>query len=229
MVRAGADVIKCATTGGASSRAGHGPKDRAFDLDEMRALVDEAHALGRKVMCHALGGRGLRVALEAGVDSIEHGCYLDEEPELIAMMAERGVFLVPTLTVYEYHRESRAKHVRERARALHGHHVESIRRALEAGIRVVAGTDAGGHGHPPNAAELAHLAVAGLTPMQAIQSATGVAAACLGLEHEIGTVEKGKRADLVVVDGDPLADLKILQDPLRIRLVLKDGVTEVQR
>ena len=229
MVRAGADVIKCATTGGASSRAGHGPKDRAFDLDEMRALVDESHALGRKVMCHALGGRGLRVALEAGVDSIEHGCYLDEEPELIAMMAERGVFLVPTLTVYEYHRESRAKHVRERARALHGHHVESIRRALEAGIRVVAGTDAGGHGHPPNAAELAHLAAAGLTPMQAIQSATGVAAACLGLEHEIGTVEKGKRADLVVVDGDPLADLKILQDPLRIRLVLKDGVTEVQR
>jgi imidazolonepropionase-like amidohydrolase len=121
------------------------------------------------------------------------------------MMAERGVFLVPTLTVYEYHRESRAKHVRERARALHGHHVESIRRALEAGVRVVAGTDAGGHGHPPNAAELAHLAVAGLTPMQAIQSATGVAAACLGLEHEIGTVEKGKRADVVVWSASPLS------------------------
>src|SRR5713101_7517552 len=106
MVRAGADVVKCATTGGASSRAGHGPKDPAFDPDEMRALVDESHALGRKVMCHALGGPGLRVALEASVDSIEHGCYLDEEPELIAMMAERGGFLVPTLTVYEYHRES---------------------------------------------------------------------------------------------------------------------------
>jgi len=229
MVRAGADVIKCATTGGASSRAGHGPTDGAFDLDEMRALVEEAHALGRRVMCHALGGRGLRIALEAGVDSIEHGCYLDEEPELIAMMAERGVFLVPTLTVYEYHRESRAPHVRARARALHVHHVESILRALEAGVRVVAGTDAGGHGHPPNAAELVHLTAAGLTPMQAIQSATGIAAACLGLEREIGTVEKGKRADLVVVDGDPLADLKILQDPRRIQLVLKDGVTEVQR
>src|SRR5215813_3154925 len=229
MVRAGADVIKCATTGGASSRAGHGPKDGAFDLDEMRALVDESHALGRKVMCHALGGRGLRIALEAGVDSIEHGCYLDEEPELIPMMAERNVFYVPTLTVYEYHRESRARHVRERSRALHVHHVESIHRALEAGVRVVAGTDAGGHGHPPNAAELAHLVTAGLTPMQAIQSATSLAAACLGLEREIGTVEKGKRADLVVVDGDPLMDLKILQDPQRIQLVLKDGVTEVER
>src|SRR5262244_1187275 len=229
IVRAGADVIKCATTGGASSRPGHGPLDGAFNLDEMQALTEEAHALDRRVMCHALGGRGLRVAIEAGVDSIEHGCYLDEEPELIAMMAERGVFLVPTLTVYEYHRESRARHVRERSGALHVHHVESIHRALEAGVRVVAGTDAGGHGHPPNAAELAHLVTAGLTPMQAIQSATSLAAACLGLEREIGTVEKGKRADLVVVDGDPLADLKILQDPQRILLVLKDGVTEVER
>src|SRR5262249_59303884 len=101
--------------------------------------------------------------------------------------------------------------------------------ALEAGGRGVAGTDAGGRGHPPNAAELAHVAAARLTAMQAIQSATSLAAACLGLEREIGTVEKGKRADLVVVDGDPLRDLKILQDPQRIQLVLKDGVTEVER
>ncbi|HUF90775.1 MAG TPA: amidohydrolase family protein [Candidatus Limnocylindria bacterium] len=133
----GADVIKCATTGGASSRAGHGPRDQAFDPDEMKALCDEAHALGRKVMCHALGGAGLRIALEAGADSIEHGC-------------------------------------RERARALREHHVESIRRAMAKGVKVVAGTDAGGHGHPPNAAELRHLVEAGLTPMQAIQAATGV-------------------------------------------------------
>ena len=120
----------------------------------MQALCDEAHALGRKVMCHALGGAGLRVALEAGVDSIEHGCYLDEDPELIPMMAERGVFFVPTLTVYEYHSESKAPHVQERSRALREHHVESIRRAMAKGVKVVAGTDAGGHGHPPNAAEL---------------------------------------------------------------------------
>ena len=229
MVRAGADVIKCATTGGASSRAGHGPKDQAFDLDEMKALCDEAHALGRKVMCHALGGAGLRLALEAGVDSIEHGCYLDEDPEIIPMMAAKGVFFVPTLTVYAFHSESKTPHVKERSRALREHHVESIRRALVSGVKIVAGTDAGGHGHPPNAAELQHLVAAGLTPMQAVRSATGLAAECLGLEQEIGTVEKGKRADLVVVDGDPLADVTILQDAKRIKMVLKDGKVEVRR
>jgi imidazolonepropionase-like amidohydrolase len=229
MIRAGADVIKCATTGGASSRKGHGPKDAAFTLDEMRALVDEAHALGRKVMCHALGGRGLRVALEAGVDSIEHGCYLAEDPELIPMMAEKGIVFVPTLLVYEFHRDSASPHVKERARALRAHHVEAVQRALAAGVRIVAGTDAGGHGHPPNAGELPLLAAAGLTPMQALRAATGWAAECLGVQGEIGTIEKGKRADLVVVDGDPLADLRILTDLARIRIVVKDGVVEVRR
>ena len=229
MIRAGADVIKCATTGGASSRAGHGPSDPAFNLDEMRALVDEAHAQGRKVMCHALGGPGLRLALQAGVDSIEHGCYLDEDPELIPMMAERGVVLTPTLLVYEYHSASPAPHVRERSRALREHHRESIRRALAAGVRVVAGTDAGGHGHPPNAGELPLLVAAGLTPMQAIQAATSWAAECVGLEREIGTLEKGKRADLIAVAGDPLADVSVLADAQRIRLVLKDGVVAARR
>ena len=224
MVRAGADVIKCATTGGASSRAGHGPKDRAFNADEMRALVDEAHALGRRVMCHAVGGPGLRLAIEAGVDSIEHGCYLDEDPELIPMMAERGIFLVPTLTVYEYHRESATPHVRERARALRAHHLESVQRALTAGVKVVAGTDAGGHGHPNNALELEHLVAAGMSPIQALQAATSRAAECLALEQEIGTIEKGKWADLVVVDGDPLRDVRILQNPGRIKQVWKGGV-----
>jgi imidazolonepropionase-like amidohydrolase len=229
MVRAGADVIKCATTGGASSRAGHGPKDAAFTLDEMKALVDEAHALGRKVMCHALGGRGLRIALEAGVDSIEHGCYLDEDPEFIPMMAEKGIVFVPTLLVYEYHRESKAPHVQVRARDLQRHHVESVQKALAAGVKVVAGTDAGGHGHPPNAGEIPLLVAAGLTPMQALQATTSWAAECLGLERDLGTLEKGKRADVVVVDGDPLADVRILPDARRIKLVMKDGVTEVRR
>ncbi|MBI2219130.1 MAG: amidohydrolase family protein [Candidatus Rokubacteria bacterium] len=229
MVRAGADVIKCATTGGASSRKGHGPKDAAFTLEEMKALVDEAHALGRKVMCHALGGRGLRIALEAGVDSIEHGCYLDEDPELIPMMAEQGIVFVPTLLVYEYHRESKQPHVKARASALQAHHVEAVQRALAAGVKVVAGTDAGGHGHPPNAGELPLLVAAGLTPMQALQAATGWAAECLGVEQEIGTVEKGKLADLVVAAGDPLADLRILADLERISLVIKGGVVEVRR
>jgi len=229
MVRAGADQIKCATTGGASSRAGHGPRDSEYTLEELKVLVEEAHALGRRVMCHALGGPGLRVAIEAGVDSIEHGCYLDEDRELIPMMAEKGIFFVPTLLVYEYHRESPAPHVRERAHALRAHHRDSVARALEAGVKVVAGTDAGGHGHPNNAAELPLLVAAGLTPMQALQAATSRAAECLGLQGEIGTIEKGKWADLVLVEGDPLRDISILTDARRIKRVIKGGATVIAR
>jgi imidazolonepropionase-like amidohydrolase len=223
IVRAGADVIKCATTGGASSREGHGPRDGAFARDELQLLVDEAHALDRRVMCHALGGRGLRIAVEAGVDSIEHGCYLDEEPELLDRMAERGIFFVPTYAVYDYHRKSAIPHIRERARDLAEHHALSLSRALAAGVRIAAGTDAGGHGHPPNALEIACLVRAGMTPLQALRAATGWAAECLGRGHDIGTVEKGKLADLVAVAGDPLADVGMLQDPGRIALVLKGG------
>jgi imidazolonepropionase-like amidohydrolase len=229
MVRAGADVIKTATTGGASSRAGHGPLDAAFSLPEMQALVTESHALGRRVMCHALGGPGLSTALAASVDSIEHGCYLDKEPELMARMAAQGTFFVPTLTVYVYHRESASPHVRARAIELYPHHVASIRRALELGVPIAAGTDAGGHGHPKNALEIQYLVEAGLKPMQALQAATQWAARCLGLERELGTLEKGRLADLVVVDGNPLDDVKILLDPARIALVLKGGAVCADR
>jgi imidazolonepropionase-like amidohydrolase len=223
MVRAGADVIKCATTGGASSRPGHGPRDGAFNLDEMQALVEEAHALDRRVMCHALGGRGLDIAIEAGVDSIEHGCYLDEDPRHLDQMAARGIVFVPTLLVYEFHRKSPQPHVRERAHELYEHHILAIKRALEAGVKIVAGTDAGGHGHPANAGELICLVEAGLTPMQAIQAATSWAAECCGKEADLGTIEKGKLADLVIVSGDPLADIAVLREPANIRLVLKGG------
>jgi imidazolonepropionase-like amidohydrolase len=229
IVRAGADVIKCATTGGASSRPGHGPRDGAFNLDEMQALTEEAHALDRRVMCHALGGRGLRIAIEAGVDSIEHGCYLSEEAELLDLMTERGIFFVPTFAVYEYHRKSPLPHVRERAHHLQERHVESLRRAFSAGVKIAAGTDAGGHGHPSNAMEIECLVKAGLTPLQALRAATGWAAECVGLERDLGTVEKGKLADLVVVRGDPLSDVTILQNPERIALVLKDGEIAANR
>jgi len=229
IVCAGADVIKCATTGGASSRPGHGPLDGAFNLDEMQALTEEAHALDRRVMCHALGGRGLRIAIAAGVDSIEHGCYLNEEPELLDQMAERGIFFVPTFAVYEYHRKSALPHVRERAHHLQEHHVESLRRAFAAGVKIAAGTDAGGHGHPSNAMEIECLVKAGLTPLQALRAATGWAAECLGLECDIGTVEKGKLADLIVVAGDPLSDATVLQNPERIALVLKGGEIAANR
>src|SRR4029077_2118396 len=168
IVRAGADVIKCATTGGASSRPGHGPRDGAFNLDEMQALTEEAHALDRRVMCHALGGRGLQIAIEAGVDSIEHGCYLDEEPELLDMMAQRGIFFVPTFAVYEYHRKSAVRLVRERAQHLQEHHAESLRRAFAAGVKIAAGTDAGGHGHPGNPPAIEGPVTAGLTAPRAL-------------------------------------------------------------
>ncbi len=229
MVRAGADVIKCATTGGASSRPGHGPRDGAFNLDEMRALVDEAEALDRRVMCHALGGRGLDIAIAAGVNSIEHGSYLDEDPRHLEKMAERGIFFVPTLLVYEYHRKSLQPHVRERALALYEHHIASIKRALALGVKVVAGTDAGGHGHPANAGELECLVKSGMTPMQALQAATGWAAECLGQEDDLGTIMPGKLADLVVVKGDPLADIALLRDKRQIALVVKDGVIAANR
>jgi imidazolonepropionase-like amidohydrolase len=229
VVRAGADVIKCATTGGASSRPDHGPRDGAFNLDEMHALTDEAHALDRRVMCHALGGRGLRIAIEAGVNSIEHGCYLDEEPELLDKMAESGIFFVPTFAVYDFHRKSPLPHVRERAHQLQEHHTESLRRAFAAGVKIAAGTDAGGHGHPSNALEIECLVKAGLTPLQALQAATGWAAECIGRERELGTIEKGKLADLIVVAGDPLGDVTILQNPERIALVLKGGEIAANR
>ena len=223
VVRSGADVIKFFTTGGASARPGHGPKDMAFGPDEIRTLVDEARALGKRTMCHALGGQGLRMAVEAGVDSIEHGTYLDEQPELLKIMADRGTFFCPTFTVYIFHGERGTPHGQERARALREHHVESLQRALAAGVKVVAGTDAGAWVHGNNAQELQCLVEAGMMPMQAIVSGTGLAAECLGLGNEVGTVQPGKAADLVVVDGDPLGDITILQDQGRIKLVMKGG------
>ena len=223
MVRVGADVIKFATTGGASSWTGHGPKDIEFGRDEVEALVSEAHSLGRRAMCHALGGPGLRIAVEGGADSIEHGTYLDEDPDLLKLMADQGTFFVPTLTVYVYHLERGTPHGQSRAGDLKPHHVRSIQMALEAGVKVVAGTDAGGWVHGNNAKELELLVAAGMTPMQALQAATGWAAECLGIEKETGTVQPGKTADLVVIDGDPLRDITLLQDRSRIKLVMKGG------
>ena len=203
MVRVGADVIKFATTGGASSRQGHGPKDIAFGSDEVKALVDEATALGKLTMCHALGGPGLRMAVEAGVGSVEHGCYLANDPDLLKMMADNNTFFTPTWEVYEFHSTISAPHVKARAEALFHTHQESLHKAVEAGAKITAGTDAGGFVHGDNAREIELMVERGLTPMQAIQTATGWAAEGIGLEKEIGTVEKGKQADLLAVSGDP--------------------------
>ena len=139
------------------------------------------------------------------------------------MMSDKGIFLVPTLTVFRYHAKLGTPTAQLEANDFRGIHAESIQQAMAAGVRVVAGTDAGGWIHGNNAEELQHLVEAGLTPMQALVAGTGWAAECLGLENETGTIEKAKAADLVLVDGDPLQDIKVLQEKDRIKLVMKDG------
>ena len=229
MVRVGADVIKFATTGGASSRQGHGPMDIAFGPDEVKALVDEAAAHGKLTMCHALGGPGLRMCIEAGVGSVEHGCYLADDPDLLKMMADNNTFFTPTFEVYEFHSTISAPHVKARAETLFHTHQESLHRAVVAGAKITAGTDAGGFVHGDNAREIELMVERGLSNMQAIQTATGWAAECIGLNGEIGTIEKGKQADLLAVDGDPLKSVSVLRDREAIKLVMRAGVPYVDR
>ena len=229
MARVGADVIKFATTGGASSRPGHGPMDIEFGPDEVKALVEESAALGRKTMCHAVGGPGLRMCIEAGVGSVEHGCYLADEPDLVKIMADKGTFFTPTFEIYEFHSTVSAPHMVERARALLEVHQESLHQALAAGVKVVAGTDAGGYVHGDNAREIELLVDRGMTPMQGIQAATGWAAECCGLDNEIGTVAAGKLADLLVIDGDPLRNISVLRDRDQIKMVMKGGKAFVDK
>ena len=229
MCRVGADVIKFATTGGASSRPGHGPLDIAFGPAEVRALIEESKALGRRTMCHAVGGPGLRMCIEAGANSVEHGSYLAEDPDLSKMMADKGIFLVPTFEIYEYHATLSAPHMQARSRALMDIHKDSLHQALAAGVKVVAGTDAGGYVHGDNAREVQIMVEKGMSTMQAIQACTGWAAECVGLDKDIGTVTKGKYADLLVIDGDPLRDIEALRRPESIKLVMKGGVAAVDR
>ncbi|MDP6300139.1 MAG: amidohydrolase family protein [SAR202 cluster bacterium] len=229
MVLAGADAIKTGTTGGASSRPGLGPKDMNMRPEELAALVDEAHSVGKRVMCHALGGPGLRAAIEAGVDSIEHGTHLDEDPDLVHMMVEKNIFYIPTFTVYIYHRERGTPHGRARSEELTQHHIRSLELAMEAGVKIVAGTDAGGWVHCDNAQEISCLVGAGMPPADALAAATSRAAECLGIDGDVGTIETGKRADLVLVDQDPLASISTLEQGGSVRLVMKNGSVAVDR
>ena len=229
LVRVGADVIKFATTGGASSRSGHGPKDIAFGPDEVKALVDEAKSQEKYTMCHAVGGPGLRMCIEAGVGSVEHACYLAEDPDLAKMMADKNVFFTPTFEVYEFHSTISAPHIIERTKQLMQIHQESLHLAVSAGVKVSAGTDAGGFVHGDNAREIELMVERGLSNMQAIQTATGWAAECIGEEKNFGTVGKGKYADFLVVDGDPLKDISVIRNKERIKMVMKGGVAYIDR
>lgn len=202
----------------------------AWPVEELRAAVDEAHFFGLKVVAHVSGGsEAPRVAVEAGVDSLEHGWGLEEGT--MEAMAEQGTFLVPTLAVVHHkvllEGDERSPWIEE-FDALFGTMEERLvecRRAHELGVPIAAGTDAGNPGvlHGKGAQELELLVQAGLSPMEAILAATGSAAELCGLGDQTGTVVPGKVADLLLIDGDPLADITLLQDRARIRAVLKAG------
>ena len=223
LVRCGADQIKFATTGGASGRPGNGPLDQAYALDEARALVDEATALGRGTLCHAVGGAGLPISIQAGAGSIEHGCYLAVNPDWIKMMADQGTFFTPTFEVYDFHSTVSAPHIKVRAEALMDIHIKSVELAIKEGVRIVAGTDAGGFVHGDNARELELMVEKGMSNMLALQSATGHAAVCCGLGNDVGAIAVGKLADILVVNGDPLRNISVLRDRERLLLIMKGG------
>ncbi|HEU5324581.1 MAG TPA: amidohydrolase family protein [Candidatus Limnocylindria bacterium] len=227
LVRAGADVIKVAVSGGVLS-----PRDKPthahFRLEELQVLVEEATAAGIWVMAHAQATPGIKNAIKAGIRSIDHGIYLDDEA--IEMMLARGTWLVPTLVAPRgvIDAAEAGASIPEasvaKAREVAEIHRGSFAKAVEAGVRIAMGTDSGVTPHGQNLRELALMVEGGMTPMQAIVATTRSAAELMGLEDELGTLEPGKRADLVVVNGDPL-DVATLAE--RIESVYQDGARVV--
>jgi len=189
----------------------------------MRAIVQEAHRLGRKVAAHAHGAQGIKDAVLAGVDSIEHGSFINEED--IQLMKERGTYLVPTLYLADWFMENykslgltddmvaKAKYVMPAAR-------QNVARAFQAGVKVAFGTDAAVYPHGLNAHEFAVMVKLGMTPLAAIQAATVNAADLLAWSDRVGAIEPGRFADLIAVDGDPLQDITVLEN---VKLVMKGG------
>ena len=213
-VQQGADVIKTASTGGVMSNTAAGLGQQMSDA-ELIAIVDTAHRLGRKVAAHAHGTDGVNAALRAGVDSVEHGTYLDAES--IRLFKAKGSYLVPTLLAGDtVARQAETADwmpapVRAKARTVGPLMVAALRRAHEGGVRIAFGTDSAVSKHGENAREFALMVKAGLTPLETIKSATVWAAAHAGLETEIGTLAAGKSADIVAVKGDPLTDVSSLE------------------
>ncbi len=227
LARAGADVIKVATSGGVLSPRDD-PSHAHFRLDELEALVTEAAAHGLFVMAHAQAADGIKNAVRAGIRSIEHGIYLDDEA--IGMMLENGTYLVPTLVAPTGVLEAaeRGATVSEaalrKAGAVIEAHRDSFRRAVAAGVKVAMGTDSAVTPHGRNLDELVLMHDGGMSPGEVLVAATRNAAQLMALDTELGTVEPGKRADLVVVAGDPL-ELAGLSE--RVAAVYKDGVRVV--
>ncbi|MDT4036085.1 amidohydrolase family protein [Staphylococcus hominis] len=226
MLRAGADVIKVHATGGVTSPTDH-PNFTQFSVEELKVMVQEAQFRGnRKVMAHAQGAQGIKNCIEAGIHSIEHGIFLDDEA--IARMKEKGMFLVPTLlapvSVIECAEElGMSKTSIIKSKEVIEAHSKSFRKAVEAGVKIAMGTDAGVFKHGTNLRELELMVENGMTPMQSILASTKVAAECLGYENEIGTIEENKKADFIILNDNPLDNISILKDPNNIKIVGLDG------
>lgn len=228
-VKRGSDVIKITATGGVLSRTNAGTGQQLFD-DELVAIVEAAHALGRKVAAHAHGVEGINAALRAGVDSIEHGSFLDAES--ISLFKNNGAYVVPTLlageTVATIAREDPdyfIPAVRAKALAVGPEMMSHFRGAVEGGVNIAFGTDSGVSKHGENAREFELMVEAGMTPEAALAAATVAAAELCGLGEEIGSLESGKAADIVAIEGNPLEDISAMWD---VVFVMKGGVVHRQ-
>ncbi len=232
-LRAGADNVKLIATGGILT-PGTEIGSAQLTVDELRAGVEEAKKAGAISAAHAHGATGIRNAVRAGIDSIEHGYFLDDEG--IELMLERGTYLVATSAAVRNVatrgvEDGLLPDVHRKACEAVDSHIESFGRAWRAGVKLAMGTDSGvpftRHGR--NLEELAHLVEMGLGPMEAIQVSTLGSARLLRLDDRLGSIEEGKLADLVVCDGDPLRDIAVLQDKDRIEWVVKDGEVVIRR
>jgi imidazolonepropionase-like amidohydrolase len=222
-VKNGADVIKLIASAGVLSEEQSAGAPQ-YSQEEMNAAVQEATQWGRKVAAHAHGAEAIKRAVRAGVASIEHGSLLDDEG--IRLMKERGTYLVADIynddyIMKEYKRLNFPEKILEKERQIGKAQRENFRRAARAGVKIAFGTDAGVYPHGLNARQFAFMVRYGLTPMQAIQSATTSAADLLGWSDRVGSVAPGRYADLVAVDGDPLADITLLE---HVNFVMKGGV-----
>ncbi|MGA7079419.1 MAG: amidohydrolase family protein [Terriglobales bacterium] len=191
-----------------------------FTMDELRAIVDEAHRERHKVASHAMALNGVHNSVEAGVDTIEHGNYITDAD--LKTMAARGIFYVPTIYVGEYVAQGRAATGASVWPKMIAIHEDTFRRAMHAGVKIAFGTDAGGFDWTVNPAkEFSSMVKFGMTPAQAIRAATSTAAELLGTQNELGTIAAGKQADIVAVPGDPLADVSLME---KVEFVMKGGV-----
>lgn len=220
----GADLIKVTATGGVLSLAKSGQNPQ-FQPDELEAVVSTARDYGFHVAAHAHGAEGMKRAIRAGVHSIEHGTYMDDE--VIRLMKQHGTWYVPTIFAGRFVGQQAAVPgffpdiVRPKAAAIGPQIQDTFARAHKAGVKIVFGTDCGVGPHGQNALEFGYMVEGGMTPMQAIRSATSVAAEFLGIDDRLGTLEAGKLADVVAVRGDPLADIGRLRE---VHFVMKEGV-----